>query len=141
MSKLLLSLAILGAFCFVQPASAQSNVNPTFNRTRTMIGSYLWVSTLAEYDYWESAYPGSVSPFEIEFRSNGDAHIYDGLTGQSMVGVYTRNARNQITVYLPLPGHPYFTYIEYRLYRQRGAWWGEMAPDGNVMGHLRANLL
>jgi hypothetical protein len=120
--------------------TAVASALPPFGTTRTISGNYLLgTSSLAEFDFYETRYPGNSSPYSITFYPNGTCSVQDSQSSDVMTGTYTRPNNNRIVVTVPL-NNGYVSTMQFKLYKLNNSWWGEIYWDASLSGHLRGTF-
>ena len=114
-----------------------------FPQVRTFAGGYIMgISTLAQYDYYNTLYPGTPVGCAFTFRPNSTVDIYDDQGGTEY-GTYIRFSGNsRITVTLTSSVSPYGP-VKYELFRignnTSTQWWGEVRINGQIWGIFRVS--
>ena len=111
----------------------------TFNRTKVMDVKYAWgTSSLAEFDFYDTMYPGYLPVAILTLYSDGTFDAFDTMSGASGGGIYDKRGGNiEITI---VPDGPYGTvqYIGSKVGPKKFA--GEIKVNGVTWGHWRGQI-
>jgi hypothetical protein len=111
----------------------------TFRQTRTMEITYAWgTSSMAEFDDYETMYPGYLPTADVTFYNDGTFDAVDYASGATGGGIYDKRGKNlEITILPPGPAG-LVQYVGRKV--SNGVYEGEILVNGIPSGNWRGRF-